>query len=119
MPALEHPIYPNTSTYREWLQLWTSNLITRASGDVARSIFGVFRSAVRNKDVGVAHHLLPHLVLNILISGTESDSGDIRSEILAVLEDQVDFNSESTSDKKLLSAQVGIDRLRLVDSHAD
>ena len=109
MPQLEHPIYPKTSTYREWLQLWTSSLITQASGEVARSIFGIFRSAVRNKDVGVAHHLLPHLVLNILISGTEDDSHNIRSEILAVLEDQVDSNSESTSDKKLLSAQVSID----------
>jgi len=62
--------------------------------------------AVRNKDVAVAHHILPHLVLNILISGKEEDVQGIRLELLAVLEDQVDVDSGSTADKKLLSAQV-------------
>jgi len=103
---LQHPIYPNQSTYREWIQLWTTDLITKASGQTAQTIFGVFRSAVRNKDVGVAHHLLPHLVLNILISGNEDDAQSIRSELLVVLQDQVDSESSSTADKKLLSAQV-------------
>ncbi|KAK7062299.1 Serine/threonine-protein kinase atr [Favolaschia claudopus] len=101
-----HPIYPCHSTYREWIQWWSVHLITRASGQTAQVIFGVFRQAVRNKDVVVAHHLLPHLVLNILISGNESDTQDIRTELLTVLEDQVDPSSPSTEDKKLLSAQV-------------
>lgn len=104
-PEPQHPIYPNHSTYREWIQLWTTHLISQASGPMAQTIFGVFRSAVRNKDVVVAHHLLPHLVLNILISGGDDDSQAIRSELLVVLEDQVNNDSSSTSDKKLLSAQ--------------
>ncbi|KIJ20461.1 hypothetical protein PAXINDRAFT_174826 [Paxillus involutus ATCC 200175] len=103
---LEHPIYPRQSTYREWLQLWTTYLISRASGETARRIFRVLRPALRNKDVGVAHHLLPHLVLNILLSGEQDDAQGILSELLAVLEDQVDQASHSTTDKKFLSAQV-------------
>ncbi|KIK96405.1 hypothetical protein PAXRUDRAFT_310274 [Paxillus rubicundulus Ve08.2h10] len=103
---LEHPIYPRHSTYREWLQLWTTYLISRASGETARRIFRVLRPALRNKDVGVAHHLLPHLVLNILLSGEQDDAQGILSELLAVLEDQVDQASHSTADKKFLSAQV-------------
>ena len=103
---IQHPIYPTQSTYREWIQLWTTHLITKASGPIAQKLFGVFRSAVRSKDVVVAHHLLPHLVLNILISGNEDDAFSIRSELLTVLQDQVDTESNSTSDKKLLSAQV-------------
>ena len=105
---LAHPIYPNQSTYREWIQIWTGHLITRASGATAQTIFSVFRSAVRNKDVGVAHHLLPHLVLNILISGNEEDAQAIRNELLVVLEDQVNPDSATTADKKLLSAQVSL-----------
>ncbi|KAJ7228144.1 hypothetical protein GGX14DRAFT_547392 [Mycena pura] len=101
-----HPIYPCYSTYREWLQWWSVHLITRASGHTAHRIFGVFRQAVRNKDVVVAHHLLPHLVLNVLISGDETDAQNIRNELHIVLEDQVDENSRSSEDKKLLSAQV-------------
>ncbi|KAF7326051.1 hypothetical protein MKEN_00456000 [Mycena kentingensis (nom. inval.)] len=104
--ALTHPLYPRYGTYREWLQWWTAHLISRASGPVATTIFGVFRQTVRNKDVVVAHHLLPHLVLNVLLSGNGDDAGDIRNELSAVLEDQVDGNSHSSDDKKLLSAQV-------------
>ncbi|KAA1466566.1 hypothetical protein DENSPDRAFT_811680 [Dentipellis sp. KUC8613] len=104
-PVLELPIYPKQSTYREWIQLWTTHLISRVQGETARTIFLVFRSAVRNKDVGVAHHLLPHLVLTTLVSGQEEDAMNVRAELLAVLQDQVDPDSQSTPDKKLLSAQ--------------
>ena len=104
---IQYPIYPTQSTYREWIQLWTTHLITKASGPIAQKLFSVFRLAVRSKDVVVAHHLLPHLVLNILISENEDDAFSIRFEIITVLQDQVDTESNSTSDKKLLSAQVG------------
>lgn len=102
----QHPIYHTQSTYREWIQVWTAFLITRTNGQRAKTIFDVFRLAVRNKDVSVAHQLLPHLVLNVLISGDDDDTKKIRDEITAVLEDQLDPSSKSSSDKRLLSAQV-------------
>ncbi|KAG2155117.1 uncharacterized protein EDB93DRAFT_1266510 [Suillus bovinus] len=105
LPHLPSPIYPHQKTYREWVQLWTAHLITKASNDMARKIFGVFRSAVRNKDVGVAHHILPHLVLNILASENDEDTNCIIQELTAVLKDQVAPDSPSTPDKKFLSAQ--------------
>ncbi|KAH9999987.1 hypothetical protein BJV77DRAFT_1114938 [Russula vinacea] len=105
LPAFELPIYPQHGTYREWLQQWTTWLISEAKGE-AQKIFQPFRSVVRNKDVGVAHHLLPHLVLHILVAGEDGKNRNIRSEILAVLQDQVNEKSSSSADKKLLSAQV-------------
>ncbi|KAH9060944.1 hypothetical protein EDB87DRAFT_1723684 [Lactarius vividus] len=105
LPAFELPIYPQQGTYREWLQQWTTCLISEANG-VAQRIFEPFRSVVRNKDVGVAHHLLPHLVLHALVSGDEDKIWNIQSEILAVLKDQVNEGTSSSADKKLLSAQV-------------
>jgi serine/threonine-protein kinase ATR len=54
----------------------------------------------------VAHHLLPHLVLHTLVFGEEEKIWSIRSEILAVLQDQVNEKSPSSEDKKLLSARV-------------
>ncbi|KAH9844382.1 uncharacterized protein C8Q71DRAFT_696515 [Rhodofomes roseus] len=102
---VEHPVYPSMETYRDWLQIWTSHLLARTSGDRATTIFNVFSAVVRNRDVGVARHLLPHLVLHVLVSGNEDDVSNIRNELLVVLEDQVDVDSHSTSDKKLLSAQ--------------
>lgn len=105
LPEIAYPIYPNHSTYREWIQTWTSHLIVSAAGPTAQTIFGVFLWAVRNKDAGVAYHLLPHLVLNILISGQDGDVEHIRSELLAVLEDQINPESRFSHDMKLLSAQ--------------
>ncbi|KAF9534591.1 hypothetical protein CPB83DRAFT_754578 [Crepidotus variabilis] len=99
------PIYPNQSTYREWIQVWATDLISKASVPMAQKVFSVFRSAVRSKDVIVAYHLLPHLVLHVLISGNGDHAHGVRTEIITVLQDQVDVESTSTSDKKLLSAQ--------------
>ncbi|TCD67266.1 serine/threonine-protein kinase M1 [Steccherinum ochraceum] len=99
-----HPIYSSLETYREWIQCWADYLIGQTS-EKARVVFEFFKSVVRNKDVGVAHHLLPHLVLNVLVSGDMTAAQNIRLELLAVLEDQVNSESKSTFDKKDLSAQ--------------
>lgn len=107
-PQVEHPVYSHQATYREWIQLWTTHLISKASGPTAETIFNVFRSVVRVKDAVVAHHLLPHLVLNILIGGNEVDAQVIRAELIVVLEDQINNESNSSADKKLLSAQVRV-----------
>ncbi|KAJ3556801.1 hypothetical protein NM688_g1817 [Phlebia brevispora] len=101
----ERPIYHEQSTYREWIQMWMTYLIPEATGTNARKVFGVFPLVVKNRDVGVARRLLPHIVLNVLISGTDKAVGDIFQEILAVLQDQVDPSSPSSTDKKELSAQ--------------
>ncbi|KAJ3474989.1 hypothetical protein NLI96_g12128 [Meripilus lineatus] len=100
------PIYPNQATYREWIQHWTASLISRVNTRSAQDIFRSFMVLVRNKDAGVAHYLLPHLALTVLVSGTNDDAANIRNEILSVLEDQVDPDSPSTYDKKELSSQV-------------
>ncbi|TDL29365.1 hypothetical protein BD410DRAFT_710460 [Rickenella mellea] len=100
-----YSIYLTQSTYREWIQVWTGDLIAKVTVPQAKTIFNVFRSAVRNKDVGVAHDILPHLILSILISGLAEDADLIRMEIIAVLRDQVNATSMSSSDKRLLSAQ--------------
>ena len=101
------PVYPARATYREWLQEWTRTLIARATG-VASQIFAAFRPILDSqvKDVTVAYHIFPHLVLNGILSGNEAYVDDIRAEIFAVLEDQVDPRSTSTVEKRELCAQV-------------
>ncbi|KZT62935.1 hypothetical protein CALCODRAFT_425546, partial [Calocera cornea HHB12733] len=104
-PVIQHPVYPTAPTYREWIQVWTSHLITRVTSPSAKGIFDVFRSAVRNQDVGVAHYLLPHIVLNVLLSGNDSDRDNIRQEIISVLEDQVNPRPGKAADRRMLCAQ--------------
>ena len=101
-----HPIYPSKSTYREWMQDWTAHLIDQVSVRRAKAIFDVFRPVVVDRDVGVARHLLPHLVLHVLISGSDADAQNLQSEIGAVLLDQVHPAAGSSSNRRLLCAQV-------------
>ena len=103
---VEHPIYKSQSTFREWIQLWTTYLITRISGRMAKRIFDTVRLVVRHKDASIAQQLLPHLVLNVLVSGEDDDTKKILFEITAVLEDQLDEVGQSSPEKRLLSAQV-------------
>lgn len=109
-------IYPQMNTYREWVQAWTVDLIGRVMevhqagvpGDAQR-IFGVFNSEAKNQDVAVAHHLLPHLVLHVLLSGDADAHHRIKAEIDVVLEDQVSPSHQSAPEKRMLSAQVVFD----------
>ncbi|KAF8592595.1 hypothetical protein K439DRAFT_1625944 [Ramaria rubella] len=100
-----HPIYPSQPTYREWMQDWTAHLIERVSGKRAKAIFDVFRPVVVDRDVGVARHLLPHLVLHVIISGNDTDTQNLQSEIAAVLMDQVQPAVSFSSNRRLLCAQ--------------
>lgn len=100
------PIYSTVPTYREWIQQWSGHLIQTLSKSPAGKIFNGFRLAVRNKDVDVARHLLPHLALGVLTSGEEGERQNIRLEILAILEDQANPASEQSADKRILCAQV-------------
>ncbi|WWC90662.1 uncharacterized protein L201_005598 [Kwoniella dendrophila CBS 6074] len=110
-----HPIYAVAPTYREWLQQWTTDLIGKVmsmAGDGpstrdSKIIFGAFRGVLKNQDVTVAHHILPHLVLNVLLSGLPNYRYEISSEINAVLQEQV--NPTGPADKRTLSAQVIFD----------
>jgi serine/threonine-protein kinase ATR len=113
--AYDHPIYSAAPTYREWLQWWSNDLIGKIlaleTGDRAtldaQTIFGVCRGVLRNQDVTVAHHLLPHLVLSVLSTGDELAKREIYQEINTVLQDQV--NPSGSPDKRSLSAQVIFD----------
>ncbi|KAF8659134.1 hypothetical protein AX16_001904, partial [Volvariella volvacea WC 439] len=104
-PVIQHPVYSHQTTYREWLRTWTTYLIDHASGVTAQELFSYVRPSIWSKDAAVAHHILPHIVLNILISGDFAVVEEIRAEIVAVLADQTNPESTSSYDKKQLSAQ--------------
>ncbi|CBQ70513.1 related to serine-protein kinase atr [Sporisorium reilianum SRZ2] len=120
----ETPIYAHSRSYSDWLQSWTSRLITKtverfdsssaalagaaaskSAAGVASTIFGVFRVAIRSHDVGIARHLLPHLVLHSIISGDATDREAIVDEIQTVLRDQVESQTNYEPERKLLTAQ--------------
>ncbi|KAJ9477602.1 Serine/threonine-protein kinase MEC1 [Pseudozyma hubeiensis] len=120
----ETPIYTHSRSYSDWLQSWTSRLITKtvdrsdsnaaalagtgpikSAAAAASTIFGVFRVAIRSHDVGIARHLLPHLVLHSIISGDDMDREAIVDEIQTILRDQVESQTDYEAERKLLTAQ--------------
>lgn len=120
----ETPIYTHSRSYSDWLQSWTSRLITKtversdasvavfavagatkSAAGIASTIFGVFRVAIRSHDVGIARHLLPHLVLHSIISGDDAEREAIVDEIQTVLRDQVESHTNYEAERKLLTAQ--------------
>lgn len=105
-----HPLYHVKTSYREWIKAWTLCLIGSVVGNEAHRMFFPFKGAIKySKDAVVASTLLPHLALSVVQTGTEESVGNIRGEILAVLEDQVDPQSTTNADKQGLCAQVRFD----------
>lgn len=105
-PPDSHPIYATTPTYKEWIQKFASYLISQVRGKYACHVFTPFRVLLASADVQVLLFLLPHLVLNVLSGGLEADIKNIQSEIVSVLEDQVNPAPGHSSDMRLLCAQV-------------
>lgn len=93
-----YPLYAQSSSYREWLQKWTSDLIDHLvkgnSGVLtsysAAKLFGPLRAAVRRgHDLTVPHYILPFLVFYVVTSGNVIQVHNIRKEIEVVLQDQI------------------------------
>lgn len=102
----EYPIYSSTSSYRDWIRIFANDLILKLQGQAVKRIFGAFPPVLHLEDIAVARHLLPHLVLNALISGTEADRERARIEMETVLTDQVSPTHQLSENSRILSAQV-------------
>ncbi|BGP36884.1 hypothetical protein JCM10449v2_000786 [Rhodotorula kratochvilovae] len=105
MPSATFPIYSSTSTYRDWIRTFANELLQRVQGSTARQVFGAFSGLLHLEDTVVAQHLLPHLLLNVLICGSEDDRAKIKVEMETVLTDQVSPTHALSENSRLLSAQ--------------
>ncbi|KAJ3291727.1 serine/threonine-protein kinase M1 [Borealophlyctis nickersoniae] len=103
--SLAYPIYPQKMNFRDWIQSWTTDLISKARGLHAEKVFGICKSVVKEGVASVTYWLLPHLVLNILISGEESQRNEVAQEFLAVLEDSCVTQGSESEEKRQLSSQ--------------
>ncbi|WFD29686.1 non-specific serine/threonine protein kinase [Malassezia sp. CBS 17886] len=110
--ARAHPIYLHAASFRDWIQAWVLDLMAGVAPGEATALFTMFRSAVRDQDVGIAQYLLPHLVLHTLISGSDAQRSAVLAEINTVLTDQVSPSTPYEAERRLLSAQT---MFRLMD----
>ncbi|KAJ3040430.1 serine/threonine-protein kinase M1 [Rhizophlyctis rosea] len=85
--SISYPIYPQKHGFRDWIISWTVDLIGKVQGAYASRVLGLCRNVVNEGNVAVAHDILPHLVLNVLVDGQSNNPEEILQEFLAVLEE--------------------------------
>ncbi|KAJ0746764.1 putative non-specific serine/threonine protein kinase [Helianthus annuus] len=90
------PIYRPSLSFRRWIFNWVKKLIVHANGSRA-SIFNACRGIVRH-DMQTATYLLPYLVLDTVLHGTEEARHGITEEILSVLNAAASENSSGQSE---------------------
>ena len=101
-----YPIFPNQLTYRDWLQTLTLVTINEAQGENARKIFTVICSRIiKDQDLAIANYVLPYVVLNVIISGTNHHRENIRQEFLSVLESSDNASTDAERGKSRLAIQ--------------
>ncbi|KAL9937728.1 hypothetical protein V8E36_003273 [Tilletia maclaganii] len=105
LSQLPAPFYKHTSSFRKWIVHWADHLAAQVVKPSAKAFFNIVAAAITENDILVAKFMLPHLVLHLLIAGPGDRRSEIRSELVAVLDDQVDENSITDGDRRQHSAQ--------------
>ena len=115
-----YPLYLHKPTYREWLQAWTSDLITQLvqghAGVVQtgknigpKALFEPLKASVRGgHDMSVAYYVLPYLVFYAVGMGNTTLTSTIRDELEVVLQDRIEPRQDipMSVESRALCAQV-------------
>ena len=116
-----YPLYTTKPSYRQWLQAWTSDLITQLVQGHAgmvypagkhlgpKALFEPLSACVRgSRDASVAYYLLPYLIFYAVGVGNTTLTTQIRQELEVVLQDRIAPRSDMlmTEESRSLCAQV-------------
>ncbi|KAF9155074.1 serine/threonine-protein kinase M1 [Linnemannia schmuckeri] len=93
-PEQHNPLYPHVKTFQEWLTRWTLSLTAKVIGRNAKEVFQACKHVIPY-DTATSLYILPHLVLHVLLEGSERDQRDIVNEVAAVLGDGQDLTLEN------------------------
>jgi serine/threonine-protein kinase ATR len=103
----EYPIFrpekiPPTKLYIHWIKTMALDLLQKPGSPLSDLIFVPLRRAIRMKDVSIPGFLLPYLVLNNIVEGSDQNQQDLAQELLAILQYQPSAESQKhTEDIKL------------------
>jgi len=104
-----YPLYPKQNKFKDWIQLWAVDLIMKIGDENAKQIFIPCKNVVKSEDINISIYLLPYLVLNVLINGTDEFRNEIYTEMMSVLNDNQEGSSFIYDEQKLLCTQVNIE----------
>ncbi|KAG7860924.1 hypothetical protein KL939_001491 [Ogataea angusta] len=106
--ALTYPCYKNTKKHSFWIREFTEDLLHR-SEDVrklpknAKAIFGTCSIIIKDQDLSIAEFLLPYTALMMIVYGDDRIKADIESEMITILNEDLDLLSNDSAIESLKS----------------
>lgn len=94
----KYPIYNPKMSYREWIVTFLNDLLSRAHGNNATSIFATCMRICKGQDVSISNFLFPFVVVHIVICGSLEERANIKSEFLEVLRHKGDLDNAAQQD---------------------
>ncbi|KAK7116236.1 hypothetical protein V1264_001954 [Littorina saxatilis] len=102
------PIYgsPKGSNLLDWVRNWTTYMAHKVKHGLAYQVFQACSAAERH-NLQLALYLLPHVVAQVLLDGSEKDHLEIYNEVMEVVKQakKADVRHSSTSDFRHVGAQ--------------
>lgn len=107
----EYPIFrpdkaPPGKLYGYWVRTLALDLLQKPGEPSSGIIFMPLRRAIRVKDTSIPSFLLPYLVLNNIIEGTDQNRQELGQELLGILGYQAPAQSEVRTDDIKLCIEV-------------
>jgi serine/threonine-protein kinase ATR len=106
-PDSTYPMFPSERSHGAWLRAFVLDLLGKAVGENAATIFPVCVRVIRAQDISIANFLLPYVALNVIVGGTDQQRKDIGEELLAVLNHLPPDDAHSRRESLKHSSEVG------------
>lgn len=85
MEQPKFPIFNPRLSHGSWLRSVVFNLLLRPNGENTRIIFPLLSRVIWGHNIALSSSLLPFVIQNAVVGGSEADFADVLSEIQAVL----------------------------------
>lgn len=79
------PLFCSDMNQGSWIRSLVFSLLLRANGENALMIFPVLSRVIWGHDIAISVFLLPFVIQNVIVGGTEVDFKDVENEIQSVL----------------------------------
>ncbi|KAF2178853.1 hypothetical protein K469DRAFT_598368 [Zopfia rhizophila CBS 207.26] len=95
----DYPIFNQEISHANWLRMFVYDLLQKGKGENVQMIFPVLARIIRGHDLSIATFILPFAAMNVIITGDEQETTDIRQELLTVLESEIRADDQTDATK--------------------
>ena len=102
----EYPIYKPGIGHGQWLRVFALDLLRNGTGDNPKLLFPVLSRIIRLQDISISTFLVPYLVLNVVVGGSETQNIEIGCELRIILQSPLPDKTSPGKDALLSCSQV-------------